>query len=52
MLARVGAGRPRSFLLPEGPMAFDLTEKRYIKETGLEARIARIVEPVANGLGY
>lgn len=33
-------------------MAFDLTEKRYIKETGLEARIARIVEPVANGLGY
>ena len=29
-------------------MAFDLTEKRYIKETGLEARISRIVEPVAN----
>lgn len=33
-------------------MAFDLTEKRYIKETGVEARIARIVEPVANDLGY
>lgn len=33
-------------------MAFDLTEKRYIKETGLEARIARIVEPIANDLGY
>lgn len=33
-------------------MAFDLTERRYIKETGLEARIARIVEPVANDLGY
>lgn len=33
-------------------MAFDLTEKRYIKETGLEARVAAIVEPVANGLGY
>ena len=33
-------------------MAFDLTEKRYVKETGLEARIARIVEPVANDLGY
>lgn len=33
-------------------MAFDLAEKRYIKETGLEARIARIVEPVANGLGF
>src|SRR5882757_7722845 len=33
-------------------LAFDLTEKRYIKETGLEARIARIVEPVANDLGY
>lgn len=33
-------------------MAFDLTEKRYIKETGLEARVSRIVEPVANDLGY
>jgi len=33
-------------------MSFDLTEPRYIKETGLEARIARIVEPVANGLGF
>jgi ribosome maturation factor RimP len=33
-------------------MTFDLTERRYIKETGLEARIARIVEPVANDLGY
>lgn len=33
-------------------MGFDLTEKRYIKETGVEARIARIVEPVANDLGY
>jgi ribosome maturation factor RimP len=33
-------------------MPFDLTEKRYIRETGLEARIARIVEPVANDLGF
>jgi len=33
-------------------MSFDLTEKRYIKETGLETRIARIVEPVANDMGY
>ena len=33
-------------------MTFDLTEKRYIKETGLEQRIAAIVEPVANDLGY
>ena len=33
-------------------MAFDLNEKRYVKETGLETRIARIVEPVANDLGY
>jgi ribosome maturation factor RimP len=33
-------------------LAFDLTEKRYIKETGLEARVSRIVEPVANDLGY
>jgi ribosome maturation factor RimP len=33
-------------------MGFDLTERRYIKETGLETRIARIVEPVANDMGY
>jgi ribosome maturation factor RimP len=33
-------------------VAFDLTEKRYVKETSLEARISRIVEPVANDLGY
>jgi ribosome maturation factor RimP len=33
-------------------MAFDLNEKRYIKQSALEARIARIVEPVANDLGY
>jgi ribosome maturation factor RimP len=28
------------------------TEERIVTETGLEARIARIVEPVATGLGY
>ena len=33
-------------------MTFDLGEKRYIKETGLEARISRIIEPVAIDLGY
>ncbi|MBU1307375.1 MAG: ribosome maturation factor RimP [Alphaproteobacteria bacterium] len=33
-------------------MSFDLTAPRYIKESGLEARVARIVEPVANGLGF
>lgn len=33
-------------------MAFDLKEQRFIRETGLEARIAAIVEPVANDLGY
>ena len=33
-------------------MTFDLNEKRYLKETGLEQRIAAIVEPVANDLGY
>jgi len=33
-------------------MSFDLTAKRYIKETGLEARVSAIVEPVANGLGF
>jgi ribosome maturation factor RimP len=29
-----------------------LSATRFIKETGLEARISAIVEPVANGLGY
>ena len=33
-------------------MSFNLNEQRYIKQTGLEARVAAIVEPVANGLGY
>jgi len=33
-------------------LTFDLNEKRYVKETGLEQRIAHIVEPVANDLGY
>src|SRR5690606_26220182 len=33
-------------------MGFDLDEKRYIKETGLESRLAAIIEPVANDLGY
>jgi ribosome maturation factor RimP len=27
-------------------------QKRFIRETGLEARIAHIVEPIANDLGY
>ncbi len=33
-------------------MSFELNAKRYVKETGLETRIARIVEPVAADLGY
>lgn len=33
-------------------MGFDLTEPRYIRETDLESRISRIVEPVANRLGF
>jgi ribosome maturation factor RimP len=33
-------------------LAYDLNEPRYLKQSGLEARIARIVEPVANDLGY
>ncbi|WP_417309172.1 ribosome maturation factor RimP [Devosia sp.] len=33
-------------------MTFDLNEKRYIKETTLEARLAQIIEPVANDLGF
>ena len=44
--------RPPLFLFSKAKLAFDLTEKRYVKETALEARIARIVEPVANDLGY
>lgn len=44
--------RPPLFLFYKAKLTFDLTEKRYIKETALEARIARIVEPVANDLGY
>jgi ribosome maturation factor RimP len=27
-------------------------QKRFIRETGLEAKIAHIVEPIADGLGY
>lgn len=57
--ARVGAGpAPALFVFrPKADsrkttMSFDLTEKRFVKETGLEQRIARIVEPVANDLGY
>lgn len=33
-------------------MGFDLNEKRFIEETGLETRLAAIIEPVANDLGY
>ena len=44
--------RARPPRLDDTQLAFDLTEKRYIKETGLEARVSRIVEPVANDLGF
>lgn len=44
--------RPPLFLFRRAQVAFDLTEKRYVKETSLESRISRIVEPVANDLGY
>ena len=44
--------RPPLFLLSGHQLAFDLAERRYIKETGLETRISRIVEPVANDLGF
>ncbi len=33
-------------------MSDDLEEPRIVVETGLEARVARIVEPVALGLGF
>jgi ribosome maturation factor RimP len=49
---RVGANRPRSFLLPKGPMSDIENHKRYIRETPVEARIAAIVEPIAESLGY
>ena len=53
LIQRVGAVTgPALFAYLGRELTFDLTEKRYVKETGLEARIARIVEPVANGLGY
>ena len=34
------------------PDFMDLEEPRLVTETGIEARIARIVEPVAEGLGF
>jgi ribosome maturation factor RimP len=34
------------------PDLVDLEEPRLVTETGVEARIARIVEPVAEGLGF
>ena len=34
------------------PDLMDLEEPRLVTETGIEARIARIVEPVAEGLGF
>jgi len=34
------------------PDLTDLEEPRLVTETGIEARIARIVEPVAEGLGF
>ena len=49
--------RRRVFPVPEAATgtsarATQLTDRRYIKETGLEARIAAIVEPIAADLGY
>lgn len=46
----MGAERPRSFLLSKGPT--QLTDRRFIKETGLETRIAAIIAPIAEDLGY
>ena len=53
-----GAARTRSFLLaPAGPdetraMNETVSEPRLITETGIDARVAAIVEPVIVGLGY
>lgn len=48
---RVGAERPPLFFIT---LAREMmtNNKRYIRETPLEARIAAIVEPVAQSLGY
>jgi ribosome maturation factor RimP len=40
------------FSVAIAPEMTDLEEPRLITETGVEARIARIVEPVAEGLGF
>jgi len=56
---RVGANRPRSFLLPKFFNGLknirnhkNLPQQRYINETGQEQRIASIVEPVAQEMGF
>ncbi len=53
MISREWASRTRSFLLA-GPM--DMlemgNEERFLTETGLEARVANIVEAVIEDLGY
>jgi len=51
-VASISASGGRQKTRRKSRLAFDLNEKRYVKETGLETRIARIVEPVANDLGY
>jgi len=46
---------PALFCCPRRPHARGygkLNDRRYIKETGLETRIAAIIAPVAAGLGY
>jgi ribosome maturation factor RimP len=58
-----GARRSRSFLLPgHGPAFVEVSGRdpdgsrmageRIVRETGLEARVAHIVEPVVEGLGF
>jgi ribosome maturation factor RimP len=42
----------RAMTETSNPVAAALDEQRLVKETGLAARIAAIVEPVLNGLGY
>lgn len=49
---RVGAKRPPLFFIARVREIMTTNTKRYIRESALEARIAAIVEPVAQSLGY
>lgn len=52
---RVGPAGPALFFVPPGALRSlneQFRDDRIVKETGLEARVAQIVGPVIDGLGY